>query len=522
MRISLLSTLSIGLTFVPAWIASAQDAAPVPKAPVQTPDPVSSLPPAKVEIDLIHRFRFSEQYTNRDVPGDPQLIGPYTVTSKETVTDTLESPDGPASKPTEQVRESVYAERPAEVSGLGLATATLRTYQKYGATPQDPTRPAGQPLFEGLPVGYRPQSNLPPQILRLEAGMPLRERDYEIASRQVYVPGLTGLLPTVPVRVGDSWRIPRKAVQAMLGEPGLQGDAVTGKFTETRTETEGGMQQAVLAINGRIENGQAETRVKAEVIFRFAKPVPRPNRPTPGAESAARPSDESLVDARGAIVALRLARVATGVISRPSAKPQKFRAGQELVLDRKIGPTSAAGLRLIPDPYPKPTDANSLLIYSDPKKSFTFLHPQDLLPPERHQFNVAQGPATVYLIRTRPEGRDMISLYVFPLVKGPEALKELLSNQWKLAGAEVLNGDESWLKEMEKPDRKVFHLEAALKVPGKGSRAPRIHYDAYLVQLGKDLSLMAVATTTRDSVPAFRREVEKIVDSFRPGKDATN
>ena len=64
------------------------------------------------------------------------------------------------------------------------------------------------------------------------------------------MPGLVAVLPTIPVRVGDSWRIPRKAVQTMLGEPELRGDSLHGKFVEIRREENGQARQAVISING--------------------------------------------------------------------------------------------------------------------------------------------------------------------------------------------------------------------------------------------------------------------------------
>ncbi len=59
-------------------------------------------------------------------------------------------------------------------------------------------------------------------------------------------------------------------------------------------------------------------------------------------------------------------------------------------------------------------------------------------------------------------------------------------------------------------------MEAALKPPVRGPRARAIHFDAYLIQFSDFASVIAIATTTKDAVPTFRREVEDVLRTFRP------
>jgi hypothetical protein len=498
--------------------AAAQGVAPVAEPPKAPALDGPTVPAAKPFVDLIHRYKFTEQYALRETPGDPHVIGQYVVTVDEKLKDSIDSTDGSPSKPTEQSRQMVYIERPAEVSGLGQAIATIRRYKTYKSTSEDAAKGVVFSPLQGLNVWCRPQQNMLPQILSLDP-RPLREREFELAAHQLYMPGLVAVLPTIPVRVGDSWRIPRKAVQTMLGEPELRGDSLNGKFVEIRLEENGHGRQAVISINGRIENQIAQTLVNAQLIFRFQDPAVRPERLESGIAQPARAPDESLIDARGMIVELRMARVANGFIGGPGMKPQKFQAGQDLVLMRGLDTRVADGLLQVPTTAPKSTDSNSWLTYKDSKNRFNFEHPQDLLPPERRQVDPGDESTAVYLVKSRPEGRDMLVLHVFQQVKGPEALKEMLNIQWKRAGGEILNGDEKWLDAGDWLGRKVFRLEAAMIIPGRGPRAPRIHYDAYLVQIGKDASVMAIATTTREAVPAFRNDVEKILKKFRLGTD---
>jgi hypothetical protein len=518
MRMPQFALLWIGPTLAMAVVASAQGVAPVAEPPKTQALDGPTVPASKPFVDLIHRYKFSEQYSIRESPAEPHLIGQYVVTVDEKLKDSINAGDGVVKKPTEQSRQMVYIERPAEVSGLGQATATVRKYKLFRSASEDTAKGVVFTPLQGLNVWCRPQANLLPQVFSLDP-RPLREREFDLAAHQLYVPGLSTLLPTIPVRVGDGWRVPRKAVQVLLGEPELRGDAIKAKFVEIRREENGQARQAVIDINGRVENQVAETLINARLVFRFPDPSARPERLESGVAQPALPVDNSIIDARGSIIELRMARVANGIIAGPGNKPQNFQAQQDLILERGTDPRLAEGLLAVPSTPPKPTESNSWLIYKDPKNRFFFEHPQDLLPPERKQAEGGDDSTTVYLVKTRPEGRDMLSLHVFQQVKGPEALKEMLNIQWKRAGGEILNGDEKWLEAVDWGGKKVFSLEAAMVIPGRGARAPRIHYDAYLVQMGKDASLMAVATTTREAVPAFRNDIEKILKKFKIGSD---
>ena len=64
---------------------------------------------------------------------------------------------------------------------------------------------------------------------------------------------------------------------------------------------------------------------------------------------------------------------------------------------------------------------------------------------------------------------------------------------------------------------KVYRIEAALKVPSRGPRGSRMHYDAYLVKLSKDAAILVIGTTTRDSVAAFRKDIEQMIHTLHLG-----
>jgi hypothetical protein len=517
---SLLSWL--GLLCLPA-LAAAQAPSPIAKTPepapaaAQAPAEGPALPKAGPDqgtpdgstrvLDLAHRYRFAEQYTNREGEAPPGIIAAYRVTATETVKETTDEADA-ATRPGGTSREIEYVERPAEISGLGAVTSTIRTYNRFRSKPEEPA-PAGGRLLDGLTVWYHPQRDASPLLISLE-GRRLREREYELASRQIYLPGLTALLPTQSVRIGDTWRIPRKAVQALLAEPEVRGDALRGKFLELRRPPVGGGLQAVFTVTGSIQTQVAETRVNSELVFSFAPP--QADRADP-ARKGPLVADDSLVDARGAITGLLLARVAQGTLPAPAgSKPRKFKVEQQLVLDRRLGGPGPIVRGEVPNSMPAATVANSWLTYLDPQGRFTFQHPQDLLPPGRGQASVD----ALFLTRGGPEGRDLIQIDLFSELRGPDALKEVLKARYAQVQAEVLSGGEEWLPAADWPGMKVFRIEAALKPSSRGPRGQRVHFDAYLIQFNDSASAIAIATTTKDAVPGFRREVEQVLRTFRP------
>src|SRR5947209_7537053 len=113
----------------PARAQAPAAADPARPSPSPAPADAPALPPAGGPgggdrpgaapfVDLVHRYRFSEQYTAREVA--PGLIGPYRVTARETFREGI---GGSTKGAPERVRQVEYSERPAEVSGLGIVTS---------------------------------------------------------------------------------------------------------------------------------------------------------------------------------------------------------------------------------------------------------------------------------------------------------------------------------------------------------------------------------------------------------------
>lgn len=485
-------------------------AAPAPvgaqaQAPVGAQLPAGSTPAKTTKIvDLANRYRLAEHHPRddgRDVPG---TIGPYRVGLVEVIKDAIDQPQG-APRRSETTRQSIFAEQAVEQGLVGGVLGSVRAYESYATRPDDPARAMGAEPLDGLTVALRYRAGDLPLVLPLADRRPT-DYEFEVATRQMAVAQLGALLPGPAVRIGDTWRIPRRGVQALLGDPSTPGDGLTGKFAELRKEVDGPRMVAVLAIAGRVATAAGETAVNAEVAFTF------------NPEAAARPgaaAPEGLVEGRGAITEVRMGRTTTGPLPGPGRL--KFQSTREVTMERQLDPGPAApALPKLP-PSAKGDDPRNWLTWVDPSRRFQLDHPQDFLPPERPALAPGE-PGAAVLVRNRREGVDLIQLDFAAKALTPDDLKAKLAAKYALMKLKVLEGDATWLPEVDWPGRRVYRMEAAVEAPapeGGAGRATRIHFDGYLIQTTQAASLLAIVTTSREPAAPVRREVEQILRTIQ-------
>ena len=464
--------------------------------------------------DLTGRYRFSERFTTDDEHTGPGVVGSYRVALLEVAKDSIDTAQG-APKRTETSRQAIFTERPGETIGTGIVASTVRTFERFRARPEDASRTMGARPLEGLTVFVRPKNGDLPLVVNQAGDRAITEYEYDVISRQVFVPQLATLLPSRVFRVGDSWPIPRKAAQALLGDPWIQDDRLVGKLAEVRKEVDGPRMVAAIAISGKVAGPGGESTINAEVLFTFqprsslesfsTKPT-FPPRPT-----------EDITEARGAITELRMARLTGGPLPGPGRL--RFQSNRELTMHRQIGLGAGAVAPPLVEKTPELTEANSWLAHLDPAGRYAFRHPQDLLPPDRTQ--PPPEANTNLLLRTRREGRDMLQVEFVGKTLAPEDLKKELAEKYAMLRMEVTKGAEGWLPEADWPKMRVHRIEAALKVADtRAAGSTRIHFDGYLLLFGQSASVIAIATTSRESVTPFRNEVEQILKSIQigPGK----
>jgi hypothetical protein len=172
---------------------------------------------------------------------------------------------------------------------------------------------------------------------------------------------------------------------------------------------------------------------------------------------------------------------------------------------------------------------NSWVTYVDPRKRFTFQHPQTFRP------DPSSGAESVELIRMRPEGPDAIGIQIQPRTGDPDADRRNLDpefhrkdliERWRQDREDVLVGTTGWLPEADwKPaGMKAHRLEAAVRIAtGRaGVRERRAHLDYYLVLTGRPESLVVTARTVQDPPTEFRKEAEDVIRTFRFGPPAAD
>ena len=126
------------------------------------------------------------------------------------------------------------------------------------------------PFFEGLTILYKLQPGQKPLILNLTDDRPLREFEYSRITTQVFLPRLTALLPPTPRLVGDTWPIPAKAAQSLVGEmPSAEDYEMTGTLIEVRKAETGTALTAVIGISGQMNLSTGLSSLNAQIHFVF-------------------------------------------------------------------------------------------------------------------------------------------------------------------------------------------------------------------------------------------------------------
>ena len=491
-------------------------APPIPGASRTDDLPVASTPAKTTKtVDLTNRYRFVERYPREDGRELAGSQGPYRVGLIEVIKEVVDQPQG-APRRSESTRQSVFVERVSEQSALGGVVGSVRFCERYQTKPEDPNRTMGPKPLDGLSLGLRFRSSDWPLVASLNERKPT-DYEFEVVTRQMVVSQLQAILPGQAIRIGDSWRVARRGAQALLGEPGAKGDTLVGKFTELRKEVDGPSLVAVIGVSGRITTPLGESAVNAEILFTFQpEPVAKSRLESSPAFNPNGRTNEGLIEARGAITEVRMARTTSGPLPPPGRL--RFQSSREVTMQRQLN------LENLPSELPKLPPSSkfdgpdSTLMWLDPSKRFRLEHPQDLLPLERTNLTPLESGSTA-LVRTRREGTYMIQVDFVAKGLGPDDLKAKLDAKYSLMKLEVIKGEEGWLPESDWPNQKVYRIEAAVQSPnggdGPSSRATRIHFDGYLVQTSQVASFLVVATTSAEPIAPFRREVEQIIKSIQ-------
>jgi hypothetical protein len=466
--------------------------------------------------DLSTRFSFRELYT-ADSAANPGAIGQYRVAIRAVNKESLERAQG-APLQTERTGQWIFTERPAMVSNSGAVVATVRRYEAFRLTPDPQAKPSGPRPLEGLTLWYQPQGQDGPEIVSLTEGRALREGEYGFIRNQIFFPDLAALLPKLPVRVDDSWSLSRDSMRTLLRADPVRGAPLTGKLVEVRQSADGTDWEAVVEVKGvtQLPFGDAPTKVpvNARLIFTFAPP----SSDDLGGRNK---RDEGTITARGAVTELRLATVVTRVEPQPSGGRLRKTVTREAVIARQLKPGGA--LLDLPQSPPKATEANSWIVFEDPKGKYQLRHPPEFFVGEetdehgvmlvRQRARDVDTVDTRFLVKTGDPNVDRLN-------RDPKGQTEFWKAEWESMGYSVRIGRSEWLPDAEWADSKlkVYRVEMAMKGRNPETKQEeRLHSDCYLALTGRDESLSVKATTRDDPSTPFRSQVEAILKTFRFG-----
>jgi hypothetical protein len=395
--------------------------------------------------------------------------------------------------------QTIYTERPGELYTDGTVLAAVRRYDAFRLPPVPNAKPSDPRPLEGLTVWYEKKGG-DPLVLSLTEGRSLRDREFGIISRQMFLPGLVAVLPQLPSRVGDRWRVPQGAARILLGPQSAGDELVLASFKELRTAAKGTDLVAIFSVTAQ------STPYQAEIQFTFARPAP----PTDDSQG-------STVVAHGCITEIRSAQSLTTPLPESNGRLRQTQT-RELILARVRDDQAPL---TVPNPKPTPTQNNSWLVYIDPRRRFHLRHPQsfaDDSPP---------GGEEAILVKYRQEGPDVFNLHVQVQTGDaaadrrnldPEFQLKELQEKWRLDRQDAVMGSRGWLPEADwqPAGMKVYRLEAILRGQGAAG-AQRLHLDWYLVLTSRAESLIVTAETVQDSPLEFRKEAEAIIKTFRFG-----
>jgi hypothetical protein len=330
--------------------------------------------------------------------------------------------------------------------------------------------------------------------------------------------------------------VPRAATYYLFGDlPEEEGYDLNGTLKEVTKAATGTKLIALIGISGELTLSDGPALVNGEIAFAFDPPAAsaasavQPSEATKkeGGRSLPKGGKEGVVDARGWIKDVKFAwRIEftdpEGDRRLKTAVTHEIWLARRLLAEIPKGAAAPAPLAL-PNPPPVASPANSWLIYEDPLGRFHFRHPQALTP----QLVEPMSEYEVHLANSQG-GKDRIAILLQPkdatgerqlAFRDPEHFKRATSEEWARKKLDVLRGKSGALSgdQWNDPKRKVYRVEAGLKLSNETGRDDRVFIDYYLVEFGHGQAIIVESWTDRDDHVSFRTEAEAVIKSFEFG-----
>jgi hypothetical protein len=481
------------------WIVAGLESGITVQAQDQ-PAPAAVVDPIDEALqDVSTKFRLREIYTSRDGESLPGEISQTRNAFRETLTMTVDTPKGAPLK-SERMRQLIYSERPASLTSTSRVDAVVRRFEtlRFEPAPQG-LNVAKKPPLDGLVVwAVRGQSG--EQILSLQEGRSITDFEYQVATTVPTLLNFSELLPQTPVRIGDTWALTRTAARILVGRGQVSTSNLSGKLMEVKaSKVDPAQIVALVGISGQVVTDLGTCSLNLQYQFEFPKRAASEEKVALFGGKAG----GNILSTQGGIKKLSLAQVELSDVPGSEGRlKQVFE--RKLVYERQF--TGKQAPLAVPAIAPKPSKANSWLVFEDPANRFTLKHPPVFRPQMDEENSI--------LFVTTSEIPDFIRLDLDGAGVKPEAFRKELEAEWKAEGTQIFAVTEGFLNDKAWANRRVYRIEAALKVSDSNA-TQRGHFDAYVMQFPQNnQTYIAESTTWQERSDEYRDMVEEVLQTI--------
>ena len=491
-----------------AGIVSAQQAAPAqpaaaPAAAAAAPAPAQAAAAANALEnalgDVSTKYRFKEVYTKRDGDPLPGEIGQTLNALKEKLVMTVDVPKGPPIK-SERSRQVIYTERPASLTGLSKVDAVARRFEtlRFEPAPQG-LHVAEKPPLDGLTI-WAVRGQTGEQVVSLDDSRSITDFEHQVATTVPTLLNFAELLPQTALRIGDTWQLNRVAARLLVGRGQVSATNLTGSLESVKpSPADPAVIIAKMNIVGKVSTNMGTCDLNLQYLFEFPKSVASLEK----LASFGNRAPSQVLVAQGAIIKLSQAQIEISDVPDTDGRLKQV-FDRALTYERRIGGRQKP--LAVPASTPTPNKANSWLVFEDPANRFTLRHPPVFRPEMKEENSI--------LFVTSNDPPDFIRVDLDGAGTKPEAFRKELEDEWKAEGNQVFALKEGFLTEKSWGDKRVYRIEAALKmrdVPGN----QRGHFDAYVLQFPVNQTFIAEAMTWQERSNDYRDLVEEILQSIQ-------
>ncbi|MBI1322393.1 hypothetical protein GC170_04305 [bacterium] len=447
--------------------------------------------------DVSTRYRFREVFSIKNVEPIPGEIAQSRSAFRETLAMTVDSPKGAPIK-SERSRQLIYSERPAILGQGGRVDAVVRRFEtfRFDPAPQGFELEKNKPM-EGLMV-FAMRAQEGENIISLVPDRQITDLEFNIATSVPSIMNDSELLPTTPLRLGDSWPLSRTAARVLLGRGRVNSTSLMGTLKSVQPSAQDEtLMSALVAISGQVVTDKGTCSLNLQYQFEFSTKTSLVESSVGGVNR----DGGTILTVQGGLRKLSLAQVEISDLPESQGRLKQV-FDRKLVFERQL-----AGRQEpieLPTAAPTATKENSWLVFVDSSNRIKINHPP-ILRPFKEEENLIEFESVSgfkEFVRIDLDGGDI----------KPEGLRKDLEKEWTAEGFEIFAVSENYLKD-DWGDRRVYRVEAALQATDTGNNQ-RSQFDAYVIQFPQNMTIVAESVSFSPQPAAFRDMIEEMLKTI--------